>query len=330
MSARLRLLLCAFAASLAATLSPSKAAEQAAMPSLVVLPFEIQDTSGEVGPPDRHDAGLGRLTTLVREEIAAAQLYRVVPQGVTDAAVAAVHSGTFLRNCNGCELDIAKRAGANDVLIGWIYKVSTLILTLHIEIKDAVTGKTIYARVFDFRGDNERSYAHAAETLVRSLKAELAPHSPVTPASAESPAPIKIAVFDFELDDPSAGGGVIAQDATDTENLKKSTEEARKLLSASGRYSLADAGSAAAGAFKDCNGCEAAIAKKLGAAQSMAGVVRRVSRTEYTMQVVVRDTATGEVVTNAFTGLRMGANYSWPRGVKWLMDRKILAKPASP
>jgi prohead serine protease len=99
--------------------------------------------------------------------------------------------------------------------------VSTLVLTLHIDIKDAATGKTIYARLFDFRGDNERAYAHAAQTLVRSLKAELAPRASITLAAAESAgrptpvAPIKIAVFDFELDDPSAGGGVIAQDAAD-------------------------------------------------------------------------------------------------------------------
>jgi hypothetical protein len=56
---------------------------------------------------------LTRLTTLVREKIASAQLYRVVPQGATDRAVAAVNSGTFLRNCNGCDLDIAKRASAD-------------------------------------------------------------------------------------------------------------------------------------------------------------------------------------------------------------------------
>ena len=39
------------------------------------------------------------------------------------------------------------------------------------------------------------------------------------------PAPIKVAVFDFELKDTSAGGGIIAADAIDTENLKKSTEQ---------------------------------------------------------------------------------------------------------
>ena len=39
---------------------PSKAAEPTDLKTLVVLPFEIQDTSGEVGPADRHDTALGR------------------------------------------------------------------------------------------------------------------------------------------------------------------------------------------------------------------------------------------------------------------------------
>jgi hypothetical protein len=149
--------------------TPSKTAEPAALKTIVVLPFEIEDTSGEVGPADRHDAMLGRLTAFVRNEIASGQFYRVEPENLTDEAVKAVNAGTFLRGCHGCEIDIAKRLGASHVLVGWIYKVSTLILALHIEVKEVTTGKTIYARVFDFRGDNEQAYAHAARAVVRSL-----------------------------------------------------------------------------------------------------------------------------------------------------------------
>jgi hypothetical protein len=152
--------------------SHAEDAGHATRPSLAVLPFEIEDTSGEVGPANRHDAMLGRLTSVVGEQIAASKLYDVVPEAQVREAVGAVNSGTFLRRCNGCEVDIAKRVGARYVLIGWIYKVSTLVLTLHIDIKDVTTGKPIYARVFDFRGDNERAYQHAAKIFVRSLVSE--------------------------------------------------------------------------------------------------------------------------------------------------------------
>jgi hypothetical protein len=150
------------------------------------------------------------------------------------------------------------------------------------------------------------------------------------PSKAAEAAVVKIAVFEFELHDTSAAGGVIAQDAIDTENLKKSTEEVRNQLSASGRYTIVDTSSVAgevvaAGGVQHCKGCDGPLAKKLGADQSLVGVVTRVSRAEYTIQILVRDAATGEVLSNNYTGLRMGANYSWPRGVKSLMKSKFLS-----
>jgi hypothetical protein len=163
--------------------------------------------------------------------------------------------------------------------------------------------------------------------LVASAAAAL---SAIATGPCEAADPVKIGVFDFELNDASAGGGIIAPDAIDTENLRKSTEEARRMLSASGRYSIVDTSSVAgevisAGGIQHCNGCDGPLAKKLGADQSMVGVLTRVNRTEYTLQILVRDAQTGAVLSNNFTGLRMGANYAWPRGVKWLMENRILS-----
>jgi Protein of unknown function (DUF2380) len=151
-------------------------------------------------------------------------------------------------------------------------------------------------------------------------------HFPDQRAAAAEP--IKIAVFEVELNDVSGGSGIVAQDALDTEYLKKATEEARRLLAASGRYSIVDTGDGAEiprRGIQNCNGCEAAMANKLGADQSMAGVVTRVSRIVYTLQIVIRDAKTGALVSNSFSGGRMGANYAWPHGVKWLMDNQVLS-----
>ena len=150
------------------------------------------------------------------------------------------------------------------------------------------------------------------------------------PSRAAEAGPVKIAVFDFELDDRSAAGGMIGLDAIDVENLKKSTDEARQRLAASGRYVVVDTDSAAgeltsAGGIQRCDACEAPFARKLGADQSMIGIFARVSRTEYTLQIAVRDTKTGAILSNAFSGLRMGANYAWPRAVTSLIDNKILS-----
>jgi len=150
------------------------------------------------------------------------------------------------------------------------------------------------------------------------------------PTEAAAPQVVRIAVFDFELDDKSAGGGIVAMDATDLEYLRGATEEARRLLAASDRYRVIDVDSTAGeldavGGIRHCNGCEGVLAGKLGAEQSLAGIITRITRTEYTLQILVRDAETGAVLSNDFTGLRMGANYSWPRGVKWLMNKGVLS-----
>jgi hypothetical protein len=146
---------------------------------------------------------------------------------------------------------------------------------------------------------------------------------------------VRIAVFDFELVDASAGGRIIAPDAVDTENLKNSAEEARRRLAASGRFEVVDTAGIAdevvsAGGVRHCGGCDGPLAKRIGAQQSMVGLITRVNRTEYTLQIVVKDAGSGAVLSNSFTGLRMGANYAWPRGVKWLFDNQILAASATP
>lgn len=158
---------------------PAACAGELALNKLAVLPFEIKDTSGEVGAPDRHDAMLARLTRFVGAQIAAAEIMDVVDQARVGAAVTAVNPGTYLRSCNGCERDIAKSVGADLVMIGWLFKVSTLVLSLHVVVKDVASGQILYARTFDFRGDNEKAWTRAADYMVdalaRSTKRETKP-----------------------------------------------------------------------------------------------------------------------------------------------------------
>jgi hypothetical protein len=152
------------------------------------------------------------------------------------------------------------------------------------------------------------------------------------PALADQPsAPLKIAVFDFELDDHSAGGGIIPEDDIDRANLKQSTDEAKRLLQVSRQYSIVETTSVAAdvkaaNGVIDCNSCEVGLASKLGADQALIGVITRVNRTEYTLFMRVKETRTGADIGNGFIGLRLGANYAWPRGITWLMNNQLQAK----
>jgi Protein of unknown function (DUF2380) len=151
-------------------------------------------------------------------------------------------------------------------------------------------------------------------------------------ASADTSPPVKLAVFDFELEDFSAGAALLPANPADSEQLKRVTSEARQLIAQSGRYTLvdisgADAEAVKAHALRNCDGCDAGIALKFGAQQSLVGIVTRISRTEYTVRFMIRDARTGATVFNQQTGLRMGAVESWYRGAVWLIKNSLLQTP---
>jgi hypothetical protein len=115
----------------------------------------------------------------------------------------------------------------------------------------------------------------------------------------------------------------------DAARLGEITGEIRELFADSRRYTLVDVANADAAAAKThalryCDGCDAGIALKLGAAQSFLGIVKRISRMEYTVRFQIRDSRTGAVIAQADSGLRMGADYSWGRGAMQLIKDRVL------
>jgi len=151
-------------------------------------------------------------------------------------------------------------------------------------------------------------------------------------AEIAAPSPVKIAVFPFELVDFSAAAPYVPADEIDREQLRLSTEEARRLIVESGRYQLVDTGTANEQIAKvvplrDCEGCEAGIAAGLAADQSMIGIVTRITRMEYAVTYKIRDARSGGLVDVQQTDLRMGANVAWSRGARWLIQRRLLERP---
>jgi hypothetical protein len=160
----------------------------------------------------------------------------------------------------------------------------------------------------------------------------LAALAPTGAAETVAPSSVKMAVFPFELEDFSAGAAYVPPDDIDREQLRLSTDEARRLIAASGRYQLVDVGSvndeaAKAGKLRDCDGCEARIAAGLDADQSMIGIVTRITRMEYAVTFKLRDARSGAIVAVEQTDLRMGANVAWSRGARWLIQNRLLERP---
>lgn len=139
---------------------------------------------------------------------------------------------------------------------------------------------------------------------------------------------VKIAVFDFELEDVTPAADLVGKATSSDETLQKVTAAARDQLAGSGRYTIVSVAAADAKPVKDktlrnCDGCEAAIARKLGAQQSMIGIVRRATQTDYYIMVVIRDANTGEVL-NAQDANFAGGEEGWPTGVRMLFKHQVL------
>jgi hypothetical protein len=142
--------------------------------------------------------------------------------------------------------------------------------------------------------------------------------------------PIELAVFDFELEDYSAGATIAPTPVADDAYLKKVSAEARRLIEASGHYHLVDVSNSNAEAVKNhsaraCNGCKAEVALAQGAQQLLFGVVRRLTRTEFSARFEIRDARSGAILGVRESDMLMGADYAWSRAVarlikEWLLD----------
>ena len=75
-----------------------------------------------------------------------------------------------LRDCNGCELDIAKALGAERVALCWVQKVSNLILNLNMEVRSVASGETVYAKSVDIRGNTDESWLRGVRRLVDNIE----------------------------------------------------------------------------------------------------------------------------------------------------------------
>ena len=58
--------------------------------------------------------------------------------------------------------------------------------------------------------------------------------------------------------------------------------------------------------------------------QSMIGIVTRITRMEYAVAYRIRDARSGAMVDVEQSDLRMGANVAWSRGVRWLIENRLL------
>jgi hypothetical protein len=145
------------------------AAAGAALPTVAVMPFELVDEQHELAPANAEYTRLEGLTQLMRDELEANGIYRTVDTAPAKELIAGLSSTQNLRECNGCELDIGRALGAERILMGWVQKVSNLILNVNIRIEDVADGRVVLQKSVDIRSNTEDSWRRGVKAMIQDM-----------------------------------------------------------------------------------------------------------------------------------------------------------------
>ena len=172
----------------------------------------------------------------------------------------------------------------------------------------------------------------AAALFVTALVLAMFAATPPSAAQDAAVTPTKVIVFPFELVDTSQEGERDGARADQEARLARLTADLKAQLAASGRYEIVEltpveADYARLAPMRGCNGCDIDLAKSVGATQGMVGIVQKVSNLILDVAIYVRDVETGRVVQVAKTSIRGNTDESWQRGLRFLVDKRLLAAP---
>ena len=144
------------------------------------------------------------------------------------------------------------------------------------------------------------------------------------PAAAQT-----VAVFDFELIDTSLEGEIKGARADEQARLIRLSDQLRRRLAESGRFSLVDmapiADEARASNLQACGGCDARLAARIGAELAVTGTVQKVSNLILNMNIYIRDAASGRTAAAMSADMRGNTDESWSRTLDWLVRDRLLA-----
>ncbi len=182
----------------------------------------------------------------------------------------------------------------------------------------------VYAVALSGRSKGRRLVRQIGSGVVLALTMAIAPIS----ARDATPAPVKIAVFDFELEDLSPSAAAVSKPTSSATTMEKVSNAAREELAQSGRYvvidaSKVDATTVAEKTLRECAGCEADIAQQLGAQQSLIGLVRKVTQTDYYVVIRIRDARSGKILDQEEANFA-GDEAGWVSGVRMLIRHQVL------
>lgn len=144
--------------------SPALAAQK-----IVIFPFDMRDAQqeGEI-VPQYQEEDLRRLK-VVADELKALMTkdgrYEVLDLTPLSADV---EKAFPFSKCDGCDKDIAEKAGADLALTGFVDKLSDALISLQLFVKDVKSGEMKKTMSAEIRGNTDELWLHGVRWLWRN------------------------------------------------------------------------------------------------------------------------------------------------------------------
>ena len=138
------------------------------LPTLAVIGFELVDDQPDPIRDADHKRRLAALQAQLQQGLHQRGLYRVIDTAPAQAQIDALRAqNAFLYRCNGCLAEVGQRLGTRLVAVGWVQRVSELILNVNVSVRDAATDQEVLAKSVDMRGNNDESWTRAMAFMLR-------------------------------------------------------------------------------------------------------------------------------------------------------------------
>ena len=73
----------------------------------------------------------------------------------------------FLYRCNDCLAEVGERLGTRLVALGWVQRVSELILNINVSVRDVQSGAEVLSKSVDLRGNTDETWARGINFMLR-------------------------------------------------------------------------------------------------------------------------------------------------------------------
>ncbi len=139
-------------------------------PTLALVGFELIGEQHDTNRAAEHARDLELVQRLMTEQLQQRGLYRMLDIATARLEIERVCAeDAWVWLCNGCLVDIEAKLGTQRVAVGWVQKVSNLILNTNLEIRNVSDDTVVLTKPVELRGNTDETWSRAVNCMVRDM-----------------------------------------------------------------------------------------------------------------------------------------------------------------